>query len=66
MNDLGLFISIHLIVNLKAQLKCLFFMLSSEETATNLLYDSHFFQLTIQIAYYFLQPMSYNKAVLKN
>ena len=32
---------------------------------TDLLYDSHSFQLTIQIAYYFLQPMSYNKAVLK-
>ena len=65
-NDLGLFVSINLIVNLKAQLKCLFFMLSSEEIATNLLYDSHSFQLTIQIAYYFLPPVSYNKAVLKN
>ncbi|CAI9180849.1 unnamed protein product [Rangifer tarandus platyrhynchus] len=65
-NDLGLFISINLIVNLKAQLKCLFFLLSSEEIAAKLLYDSHSFQLTIQIAYYFLQPVSYNKAVLKN
>ena len=64
MNDLGLFVSINLIANLKAQLK--FFLLSSEEIAANLLYDSHSFQLTIQIAYYFLQPMSYNKAVLKN
>ena len=65
-NDLGLFVSINLTANLKAQLKCLFFLPSSEETAANLLYDSHSFQLTIQIAYYFLQPMSYNKAVLKN
>ena len=65
MNDLGLFISINLIVNLTAQLK-LFFMLSSEEIAADLSYDSHSFQLTLQIAYYFLQPMSYNKAVLKN
>ena len=29
-NDLGLFISINLIANLKAQLKCLFFLPSSE------------------------------------
>ena len=65
-NDLGLFVSINLIANLKAQLKCLFFLPSSEEIAADLLYDSHSFQLTIQIAYYFLQPMSYNKAVLKN
>ena len=65
-NDLGIFVSINLIVNLKASLKCLFFLLSSEETASHLLYDSHSFQLTIQIAYYFLQSMSYNKAVLKN
>ena len=73
MNDLGLFVSINLTANLKAQLKCLFFLPSSEEIAAllydstlDLLYDSHSFQLTIQIAYYFLQPMSYNKAVLKN
>ena len=65
-NDLGLFVSVNLIANRKAQLKCLFFLPSSEEIAANLLYDSHSFQLTIQIAYYFLQPMSYNKAVLKN
>ena len=65
-NDLGLFVSINLTANLKAQLKCLFFLPSSEEIAADLLYDSHSFQLTIQIAYYFLQPMSYNKAVLKN
>ena len=65
-NALGLFVSINLIANRKAQLKCLFFLLSSEEIATNLLYDSHSFQLTIQIAYYFLPPVSYNKAVLKN
>ena len=65
MNDLGLFASINLIANLKAQLKCLFFMLSSEEIAADLFYDSHSFQLTIHIAY-FLQPMSYSKAVLKN
>ena len=65
MNDLGLFASINLIANLKAQLKCLFFMLSSEEIAADLFYDSHSFQLTIHIAY-FLQPMSYNKAMLKN
>ena len=64
-NDLGLFVSINMTVNLKAQLKCLCFLPSSEETAADLLYDSHSFQLTIQIAY-FLQPMSYNKAVLKN
>ena len=64
-NDLGLFVSINLIVNLKAQLKCLFFMLSSEEIAAELFYDSHSFQLTIHIAY-FLQPMSFNKSVLKN
>ena len=63
MKELGLFGN--LIGNLKAQLKCLFFLPSSEETATDLLYDAHSFQLTIQIAY-FLQPMSYNKAVLKN
>ena len=66
LNDLGLFVSINLIVNLKAQLKRLFFMPSSEEIAADLLYESHSFQLTIQIAYYFLQPMSYNKAVLKH
>ena len=42
------------------------FVLSSEEIAADLLYDSHSSQLTIQIAFYFLQPMSYNKAVLKN
>ena len=30
-NDLGLFVSINLIANLKAQLKCLFFLPSSEE-----------------------------------
>ena len=58
MNDLGLFVSINLTVNLKAKLKCLFFLPSSEETAANLLYDSHSVQLTIQIAYYLLQPMS--------
>ena len=29
------------------------------------IYDSHSVQLTLQIAYYFLQPTSY-KAVLKN
>ena len=66
MNDLWIFVSINPIANLKALLKCLFFLLSSEETAAHLLYGSHSFQLTIQIAYYFLQPMSYNKAVLKN
>ena len=38
----------------------------TEEITADLLYDSHSFQLKIQIAYYFLQPMSYNKAVLKN
>ena len=65
-NSLGLFVSINLIANRKAQLKCLFFLLSSEEIAANLLYDSLSFQLTIQIAYYFLPPVSYNKAVLKN
>ena len=65
-NDLGIFVSINPIANLKAALKCLFFLLSSEETASHLLYDSYSFQLTIQIAYYFLQPISYNKAVLKN
>ena len=49
------------------------FLPSSEEIAAllydstlDLLYDSHSFQFTIQIAYYFLQPMSYNKAVLKS
>ena len=62
----GYFFSINLTANLKVQLKCLFFLLSSEQTAANLLYASHSFQLIIQIAYYFLQPMSYNKAVLKN
>ena len=65
-NDLGLFVSINLIANLKVQLKCLFFLPSSEEIAADLLYDSHSFQLTIHIAYYFLPPVSYNKAVLKN
>ena len=50
-NDLGLFVSISPIANQKAQLKCLFFLLSSEQTAANLLYDSHSFQLTMQIAY---------------
>ena len=65
-NVLGLFVSINLIANLKAQLKCLFFFPSSEEIAADLLYDSHSSQLTIQIAYHFLQSMSYNKAVLKN
>ena len=44
-NDLGLFVSINLIVNLKAQLKCLFFMLSSEEIAADLFYDSILFSL---------------------
>ena len=39
-NDLGLFVSINLIENLKAQLKCLFFMLSSEEIAANLLCEN--------------------------
>ena len=52
-NDLGLFVSINLTVTLKAQLKCLFFLPSSEESAADLLYDSHSFQLTIQITYYF-------------
>ena len=66
MNDPGLFVSINLTSNLKAQLKCLFFFLSLEEIAANLLYDSHSVQLTIQIAYYLLQSMPYNKAVLKN
>ena len=66
MNDLGLFVSINLTANIKVQLKCLFFLPSSEEIAADLLYDSHSFQLTIHIAYYFLQPMSYNKAVMKN
>ena len=42
------------------------FLLSLEEIAANLLYDSHSVQLTIQIVYYLLQPMSYNKAELKN
>ena len=65
-NDLGLFVSNNLIANLKAQLKCLFFLPSSEEIAADLLYDSHSFQLTIQITYCFLQTTSYNKAVLKN
>ena len=64
MNDLGLFVSINLIANLKAQLKCLFFLPSWEEIAADLLYDSHYFQLTIQISYYFLQPMS-NQSILK-
>ena len=63
--DLGIFVSINLIANLKAQLKCLFFLPSSEEIAADLLYDSHSFQLTIQIDYYFLPSMSYNKAVLR-
>ena len=63
-NDLGILVSINPIVNLKAPLKCLFFLLSSEETAAHLLHDSHSFQLTIQIAYYFLQPMSYNTTTL--
>ena len=53
MNDLGLFVSINLTVTLKVQLKCLFFLPSSEEIAAHLLYDSHSFQLTIQITYYF-------------
>ena len=66
MNDLGIFVSINTIANLKVHLKCIFFLLSSEEIAANLLYDSHSFQLTIQIPYCFLQPISYNKAVLKN
>ena len=35
-------------------------------STVDLLYDSRSFQFTIQIAYYFLQPMSYNKAVLKS
>ena len=48
-NDLGIFASINPIANPKALLKCLFFLLSSEETAACLLYDSHSFQLTIQI-----------------
>ena len=52
-NDLVLFVSINLTVNLKAQLKCRFFLLSSEKIAANLLYDSHSFQFIIQIAYYF-------------
>ena len=52
-NDLGLFVSINLTMNLKAPLKCLLFLPSSEEIAANLLDDSHSFQLTIQIAYYF-------------
>ena len=64
MNDLGLFVSINLIANLKAQLKCLFFLPSSEEIAEDLLYDSHYFQLTIQISYYFLQPV-FNQSILK-
>ena len=55
-NDLGLFVPINLIVNLKSQQKCLFFLLFSEQTAANLLYDSHSFQLTMQIAYG--QPLS--------
>ena len=50
-SELGLFISINLIANRKALLECLFFLLSSEETASHLLYDSYSFQLTIQIAY---------------
>ena len=54
-NDLGLFVSINLIANLKVQLKCLFFLPFSEEIAANLLDDSHSFQLTIQIAYYFFE-----------
>ena len=66
MNDLGLFVSINLTANLKAQLKCLFFLPSSEEIAADLLYDSHSFQLTIQIAYYILQPMSYKKVSLES
>ena len=57
-NDLGLFVSINLIANRKAQLKCLFFLLSSEETAANLLSDSHSVQLTILIAYYLLHPLN--------
>ena len=52
-NDLGLFVYISLTVNLKAKLKCLFFLPSSEEIAEHLLCDSHSFQLTIQITYYF-------------
>ena len=43
-NDLRIFVSINLIANLKAQLK--FFLLSSEEIAVNLLYDSQSVQLT--------------------
>ena len=42
-NDLGLFVSSNLIANLKAQLKCLFFLPSSEEIAANLFYDSRSF-----------------------
>ena len=60
-ND-GIFVSINLIANLKAHLKCLFFLLSSEEIAANKK-DSHSFQLTVQMPYYFLQPISYDKAV---
>ena len=52
-SELGLFISINLIANRKAQLECLFFLLSSEDIAANLVCDSHSFQLTKQIAYYF-------------
>ena len=52
-NDLGLFVYISLTVNLKVKLKCLFLLPSSEEIAAHLLYDSHSFQLTIQITYYF-------------
>ena len=43
-NDLELFVSINLTAKLMAQLKCIFFLLFSEETAPHLLYDSHSFQ----------------------
>ena len=43
-NDLGLSVSVNLTANLKAQLKCLFFLPSSGEIAADLLYDSHSFQ----------------------
>ena len=51
-NVLGLFVSINLIANLKAKLKCLFFLLSLEEVAANLLYDSHPVQLISSLLFF--------------
>ena len=58
-NDLGLFVSINLIENLKAQLKCLFFMLSSEEIAANLLCEN-----MGEAQKYFTEPKKSNTRII--